>query len=289
MRGLPAALAEVARWIGEVLPDAEQCIDRAVPHGEAFVWEVQGRGVTLAWLKRHRNAGKAQREERAYTAWGGGDAFAPWLGRCPVDRRALLVGHVPGVPANAMPSDRTALEPVLEALGAALRRLHTQPWVDDDPMPIGEAMRARCAGWVMRADGVVDEDLLDAVGEMFLTPWAPELKRVPCHRDVHLGNVIVGPHGITLIDFGQSRPDLWLSDVVKLFPVPGGRDGWRWKAFSQGYGKRLATHEVDALWRLRALHGLATWVWAAEHGDRARVQEGREILQACADAWSAPG
>jgi len=72
---------------------------------------------------------------------------------------------------------------------------------------------------------------------------------------------------------------------VKLFQFADpGRAPLR-KALLDGYGRRLTASEVDLLTRLRALHGLATCVWASEHGDVRGLKTGWRILDDAVDRW----
>lgn len=280
-------LAEVLRaFVRREVPDFTGLRERTVPFGEARVWSVHRGDEVVAWLKRHRNAGKAERERRAYEDWlpHVGWGSARFLGVCPDDPRSLLTAHVEGSPGDddalSIPDDVLFRE-----IGRFCAALHRVPAADTDPVPLVEALQERQDAWCARAEGVVDDDLLRDARELFAAPLGVELTRVPCHRDLHLRNVIVDStqgFRITVIDFGQSRLDVWLSDVVKLLDLQQASPA-AWRGFFDGYGRRLTPRELDLFRQLRAMHGLATWVWGWEHEDRGAVRQGRRILEAAVE------
>ncbi len=256
-----------------------------MPHGEARVWAVKSGDEVVAWLKRHRQEVKARQEQRAYEQWLPALPFgaAPFLGVCPDAPRCLLTLAAPGVPALSVVGDRAVRVVVMRRLGALLRHLHDLDVADVDAVPLAEALPARCDSWCARGAGVVDDDLLDGVRRLFDRPLPESARRVPCHRDLHLGNVIVDleadPIGLTLIDYGQARMDLWLADLVKLFQVPDDVAPDVWRAFFEGYGRRMRPDELPWFRALRALHGVATWTWAWEHGDEPAQRVGRRVVE----------
>jgi aminoglycoside phosphotransferase len=258
--------------------------EHTVPFGEARVWALRRDGVLLAWLKRHRGKERAARERHAYEAWvpAIGSGTAAFLGVCPKSPLWMMTEAAPGVRADRARLTPAARAATYRAIGTFLARLHALPHDDVDPVPLAATIHARAASWSARADGVVDDDLREAADALLAEP-IPRLKRVPCHRDLGLHNVIVDADGdhaaITVIDFGQSQPDVWLADLVKLFQRADEVLPADHRAFFEGYGRRLTSEEARMLARLRALHGLATWVWGADHGDAAGVRVGRRVLE----------
>ncbi|MCB9664319.1 MAG: aminoglycoside phosphotransferase family protein [Alphaproteobacteria bacterium] len=274
-----------------VLPGVTAYVERTVPFGEARVWSVHEGDRVVAWLKRHRHKDKARRERRAYRTWLPGLSGTPRLLLAPEDLPAsLLFEHVPGERADQATLTAAEELEVFRQLGRFLAALHAVPVDTTDELPLEEALPERCEAWTERAAGIVDDDLIDAVREMFAAPLPPGLVRVPCHRDLQLHNVMVERTTdglvVRVLDFGQSRADCWLADLVKLFQLPEEVSPGLFRALLEGYGRRLGRGEAEVLVRLRALHGLATWVWSADHGDRRGLRLGRRILEHALDAWT---
>jgi aminoglycoside phosphotransferase (APT) family kinase protein len=276
--------APVRSWVERVVGGQVAATEHTVPFGEARVWALRREGEIVAWLKRHRGRDKARRERFAYETWVARVGFGTprWLGACPDAPLWSMTERAAGVRADRASLTATERAALYRGLGRFLAALHAVPHVDDDPVSVEDALRERVASWVSKGEGVVDEDLLDGVREAFAGPL-PRLPRVPCHRDLGLHNALVdvaadGSVTVTVIDFGQSRPDVWLADLVKLFQRPTEVAPADHRAFFEGYGRRLTADEARLLPRLRALHGLATWVWGAEHGDAAGVRAGRRVL-----------
>ncbi|MCB9682293.1 MAG: phosphotransferase [Alphaproteobacteria bacterium] len=264
--------------------------ERTVPYGEADVWTVSQEGEVVAWLKRHRFKSKARQERAAYERWIPRLAVGVprLIAACEEVPEALLVAHVPGERADKARLEGDALHEVYRRIGEVVGHLHALPHDDADAVDPVDALRARCASWCERAVGEVAPELIDVLDAWFAEPM-PAVRRVPCHRDLQLHNVIVDVDrdlAVTVIDFGHARADVWLVDLVKLFQLPGRVPTAARAAFLQGYGRRLQGSELDLAERLRALHGLATWVWARDHADRRAAELGRRVLN---DALEARG
>lgn len=252
------------------------------PHGEAAVWRAEAAGRTLAFLKHHHSAGQAARERNAYRDWANDLPGAPRLlaaenGPHP----ALLLSALPGVPAPSADLDGAGWVEVHRRAGRFAHALHTTPLQHADPLPLSDALAARMDRWLARARRLVPAAIADAVAQRFDTTWADGMARVPTHRDFAPYNWIVAGNGNTevgVVDFGHSRPDLWLADVAKLaFDAWTGRPELR-DAFFDGYGRPPTPEETAGLHQVGLLHGLATLVWALEHGDRAAAETGRSVL-----------
>lgn len=283
--------SHLKRFVVDLVGPVTRFEERTVPYGEARVWAVWQDDAIVAWLKRHRHKDKALRERHAYEHWVPklGRGTTRLLGVCAEAPAALLIDHVHGTPADLAPLDDEGVRALYRALGEFLSRLHGLDIPDDDTMPMEEALDARCAGWLARAADVIDIELVDEIERMFADPWPSGLVRVPCHRDLQWHNVLVRGTGddleITVIDFGQSRPDVRFADFVKLFQLPDELVRGASTAFFEGYGRRLSGDEIDALVRLRALHGLATWVTADDRNDQRGCTLGRKVLNEALDAW----
>ena len=96
-------------------------------------------------------------------------------------------------------------------------------WTDSGRVP-ADALADRVEAWLARAEGVVDDDAWAASAEVLRLPWPADLKRVPCHRDLHWWNILVQrtPAGLScaVIDFGQARLDVRFADLEVHPPDP---------------------------------------------------------------------
>lgn len=288
----PGPSAVLRTLVHEAIGPVDRFEERTVPLGEARVWAVWRDDEIVAWLKRHKQRDKARREVRAYTEWlprmGWGSVRL--LGTHPDAPNALLTAPAVGERVDrAVFTEEEGLA-VFRELGRFLAALHgLEVGEDDDAIPLAEALPRRAEAWCERAEDVVDAELIDALRRAFDEPIDADLVRVPCHRDLQLHNLLVDtsidPLRLTVIDFGQARLDVWLSDLVKLFQFASPDRAPLRRALLEGYGRRLTAPEVDLLTRLRALHGLATCVWASEHGDVRGVKIGWTILEDAVERW----
>lgn len=222
--------------------------------------------------KRYRSVRARDQERRALLDW------APHLPlRAPkvlaVERDALLLEPLDG--SHPGPDWREDLA-LADALGRGLAALHALPFVDRDPLPLPEALPRRLAGWRSRSD---DPLVVRAVGLLpdVLARCAPEtLRRVPCHRDVHPGNVLLGPP-LALLDWEHAGPDSPWVDLLRTWEGLGpGEDPWL-RALAAGAGL-----DLDAGWStLRALglvEGAGCLAWGTRHDAPDVVERGRRLL-----------
>ncbi len=196
---------------------------------------------------------------------------------------AASVGSVPTVLAQL--DDRTLIlswhagsasieAHAVEAAGAWLRALHQRPHIDDDSLSVPDALARRLEGWSARAR---DPNLLRIAREIDVRAFEG-LARVWCHRDFTPNNWLWNEDGgLTIVDFGQARPDLALWDLVKLEATTFADDPALRRAFRTGYGTPTP-REARQLEQLVALHGLQTAVWGDEHHDEEFSALGRRIL-----------
>ncbi len=281
------------RLVEEAIGPVDRFEEHTVPLGEALVWAVWRDDAVVAWLKRHKVKDKARREVRAYRSWLpaiGWGTPALWMASDEAPN-ALLTEAARGERADRATFTDAEARQVMQTLGRFLSDLHGLDVPDDDPMPLHEALPQRAEAWCLRAEDVLASDLVDAVRSAFDDPLPTSLSRVPCHRDLQLHNLLVDrtndPLDLTVIDFGQSRTDVWLVDLVKLFPVADPERLTLRRALLDGYGRRLRPEEADVLDRLRAMHGLQTSVWAYDHGDTRGIRAGRAILENAVERWRA--
>lgn len=269
--------AEVAGWLAGLLGAGVQLRPEPRAHGQAALMSAWRGDERLAWVKRYRDPGAAAREALAYEVWlpQVGWGHAAWLGRCPAAPSVIATRHAPGQPA-----DHGRRPEHIARLGALLARLHQVPLPPVDLTPLADALVLRAEGWIGR--GAVPPELgRRVVAVLAGASWAGAA-RVPCHRDVQLHNLLVGDD-IVLLDFGQARPDLPLADLVKLVELPDVLTSQERALLLQEAG--VSGDALDALERLRVLHGLGTWVWGGLHDDAITRARGRAVLDAALAAF----
>ncbi len=175
---------------------------------------------------------------------------------------ALLLSWHAGVPSETPDAMRAA--------GRWLRRLHGQGVVESDPLPVRDALVRRRDGWLDRAVDLPVESVAAATFEAF-----GRTTRVLCHRDFTPSNWLWEPErGVVVIDFGQSRADAGLWDLVKLEGDLFEREPSLRESFYEGYGPV----DRSAMKDLLLLHGLQTAAWGDAHGDPEFSALGRRLL-----------
>lgn len=270
-------------------------------HADSAVWALRTTDGVRAFLKLHRQPRKFRQELYALRVWTPElPEVTPRLLAVHEPLGALLLAAVPGTLALRAPLTRAEEGALYRQAGAFLGRFHRLPFTDTDPLPLADALRRRAAAWARRAAGHVDAATLRWVGAQVAESadllGGLSASRVPTHGDFTPRNWLVdriedrvgGRCGARLktsvIDFEHSRPDLGLTDLLKLrsevWPLRPDLE----EAFFRGYGRPLVEQETALLARLAALHALSTVVWACEHGDAAFEAQGRALLERLQDA-----
>ena len=244
---------------------------RLAPSSEqAFLWLGSKDGRPVGVVKLYRSTASAAREIHAYDRWAPSLRrwTVPFYGVPPDDPGALVLGHAPGAVGTA-----SASADVFASAGRFAAALHGVARFDEDPVPLEAALARRLQGAFQRA-GHRFGDALRLQVEALVLGNSLGL-RVPCHRDFHPRNWQLDGDRVTILDFGQARPDWWLVDLVKLVfwwqPVQA-------KAFFEGYGRGLTPEEDRSLLGLVALHGVSSLNWAERHGLTRPRQEGERAL-----------
>ena len=207
--------------------------------------------------------------------------------RAAVDRErrgldtASAMGGVPGVLAVPEPTvlvmswqagESSETPDAVRAAGRWLRRLHAMEHAQPDPLPVRDALLRRRDAWLERAVDIP----IDAVSRATFASF-DGANRVFCHRDFTPSNWLWDPpRGLVVIDFGQSRADVGLWDVVKLEGELFSRKPALREPFYEGYGD-VDRAGVD---ELLLLHGLQTAAWGDAHGDPEFSALGRRLLSA---------
>lgn len=163
----------------------------------------------------------------------------------------------------------------VRAAGAWLKRLHAAPCVCDDPLDPRDALLRRRDAWLERACDDLDVSRVEA-----LDFGAFEgVQRVTCHRDFTPSNWLWDTEcGLTVVDFGQSRPDVALWDLVKLEAELFRAQPQLREAFYGAY-RALGVEDEARLQTLVLLHGLQTAVWGDTHDVAEFSALGRAILE----------
>lgn len=199
--------------------------------------------------------------------------------------RAVAVGEVPRLLGRPEPTvvvlswcEGRGASARLEDAGAWLRRLHALPCRDTDAMAPPEAIERRVASWIERPGSSLSDASRDWVRSA-IDPRAFEgVRRVVCHRDFTPSNWLWCPE-LSVVDFGQARPDVGLWDLVKLEAGLFRQQPSARAAFFRGYGELTSLDEVR-LRQLVLLHGLQTAVWGDIHDDAELAAHGRDVLGA---------
>jgi hypothetical protein len=261
--------ARVAPDLGLLTPGAPRQGAQAV----VTPW-VDADGAPRLWVKVHQNEGVARREARFFLDFLASGPMCAWVPPLLHHEGPTLVwGASRGVPWDQIPP--SGRPRAASALGRALRALHDLPWIDADPVPLRDALTRRLERWREEEPRWVDR-LLAARERVSAEAW----RRVPAHRDVQGANVLWDEASgeLTLLDFGQSRPDLAHADLAKLGPEVLDPGGPLRAPFFDAYGP---TDEA-ALALSVGLHGLATRSWGRRHHQPEVEAAGEAILA----SWS---
>ncbi len=235
------------------------------------------------WIvKQFGSARGFAQERRALGEWLAGrtrlgGARVPSLRAADAQLAALIVEGLDGKPVDGLELD------VQRAAGRFLAALHALAIVDDDPLPLADALERRTAAWLRRC--ALEPELAAIVerhgprAELFV-----DARRVPCHRDFAPRNWLWDGASLAVFDFEHARSDLALVDLAKLrVDCWAGRSDLE-QAFFAGYGRTLSDLERERLRALVVLHGLASLVWGREHGEPQHVDEGLRALELAADS-----
>ncbi|MCA9565100.1 MAG: aminoglycoside phosphotransferase family protein, partial [Myxococcales bacterium] len=244
--------------------------DVSMPHGQATVLRARVGQTPIAFLKCHRAAASFTLEFYALRTWGPSlQPDVPTLLAVEPQDKVLLLSPLPGrTEVFDTPPDLQDLprrQAIARASGAFLARLHALPLPDSDERPLREVLPLRAKSWGAQAQGLIDDRTIakavERVSEMADGDWG----RVPCHRDYSPRNWLIGPGDpfrFSVIDFGHSKADTWLYDVIRLVDGSHGFGEPEMQAFWEGYGRHPNKAELGLLDGLLWLHALGTLVWA---------------------------
>lgn len=259
--------------------------------GNAATYAWHGRDGT-AVLKVYRAIRPFRQEVRAYREWLPSLVEVPKLlavrERAPY---ALLLERLQGAPLAALGRDSAAAvhphaaadsavasgsEAEAEAhrrAGRWLRRLHSVPFEDRDPLSLRDAYAARWRRLMApeaRCAAVAADRLEWAWAQLReALPRIGSASRVPCHHDFEPRNWLVDHAGrwVGVVDFEHARPDHPLSDVARLAAYLWPRRPDLERAFWHGY-RREPNPDVQAVIDAFAVsEAVQRLCWALEHRD----------------------
>ncbi len=281
---LIASAEQVYTWLGTL--SFRLCSPlRPLQAGDhSRVWSLESSDGPMV-LKAHALPHKFAAELRAYRDWQ--SRLAPAMPRLhahdPV-MRLLLLSHIG---ATQQPVGVAEEQALYRQAGAFLRRLHTCPCVDDDPLPPRLALARRWHQLCRRASRAGAVDAAERLSAHFtaalaaLEDWprgALALTRIPCHRDFQEQNWHWQRPHLRVFDFEHARLDLWPADIAKLAAEP------QWAqvqaAFWEGYEHRPSQAEQDFIRAWVLAHGLSTWLWGRHHAAHPFSCQGAAILAA---------
>jgi len=239
-----------ALGLGEAALPAEAFEAVRGAHEQSQVFRVEVAARAPAYLKCHRHAPLAAREAHALRRWSTRPALAACLPRVLGHQPSegwLLLSEVEGAPGTKLEgAHRLAM---FEAAGRFRRELDSLRLDDDerDPLPLTRA-------WIRRVDRTLEraaahltpakrQSLRDRLDP---SAWSTAT-RSWCHRDFAPHNWRWDGLGLGVLDLGQARPDVWISDLVKLEVGPWRQDPRTRAAFMRGLGRDLSLTEQEWL------------------------------------------
>ncbi len=225
-----------------------------------------GRGFTLERAALQRAAGLRD---------GDGRPGCPELLAHEASLRALLMTVVEG--DDAIDLDATRREAVWHAAGR-LRRRFDAIAIDDDPVPLADAIARRFSLWLGKARAHLRASIVDAVAARVDPSPLVGCARRFCHRDFAPRNWRVAPEGtVACVDFGHARGDHAWVDAVRACAPPHA-DPILARAFVRGWGVAVDATVRAQLRQLLLLHGLCTATWGRAHGAAEFIAAGDETL-----------
>jgi len=239
---------------------------------------VEGSADTVGHAYAHARSPRAAEQERR--------ALRDWAPRLSLLRTPRMLAPQPEddplvIRTDWLDGDRLDTrdwrgEPSLaRRLGEGLAELHALPFVDDDLLPLGEALRRRLDGWLARgADALVDQG--DALRRV-VAGALDGARRVPCHRDVGPENVLLGER-LGLIDWEHARPDHPWTDALRTWEGLSPRDDPWLAALAEGMG-RDPGEEWATLRALGVIEGAGCVVWGETQREPLLVDRGWQLLE----------
>ncbi|HVH99274.1 MAG TPA: aminoglycoside phosphotransferase family protein [Enhygromyxa sp.] len=276
----------IEQWVAQQLGPSGPWVRLDAMRGSTAVFGLTTSDGQERVVKQFRSARAYEQEHRALSRWFGaqerlGGARVPKLIAAAPELAALILERLPG---TALDNDAEAAPDVHRAAGRFLAALHQLPWVDDDPLPLADALVRRTGAWLRQAPLEPEQArVVERHGPR------PELfsgaRRVPCHRDFAPRNWLWDGGRLSVLDFEHARSDLALVDMTKLCVGAWSQRPALAAAFFAGYGRSPSDLEREQLRALVVLHGVASLAWGHARDDVELITEGRRALVSAA-AWS---
>lgn len=274
-QGAPGRVSAMLSFCRELIGEYVVVSDHSWPHGESTVLELLDEAGRRWIAKSSRQAEQFQQEVTAYREWAPllGDRVPRMLGHHETSHSILMTFEPGVISTSAGPA-------VHRQAGALIRRLHDAAPSRAAP-DFKESLRERFERGVSSAGPLFSRHDLDFVcGRIADLDGIPDPVRVPAHQDNQPRNWLVSDEGVVrLIDFGLTRWDVWVRDLVRLHQWDWQHDPELEEAFLDGYGRRLSDDDQQVLRSVAAVTALMTVRWAHEHGDAAFAQRGWQALE----------
>jgi hypothetical protein len=238
------------------------------------VWCVETTNGRFA-VKLHGRGRAFAQERAALTRLPADDAWPRLVANDP-EQLALVMTWLAGTPASASHLDAATRTKAFANAGALRQRFDAIAIVEDDPLPLAEALDAR----MTHALASIDPD----VAAQVRVRWNPRVfagaTRRFCHRDFAPHNWLVGDDAsLRCIDFGHARADHPLVDLARaLSPVWG--DPKARASLLAGYARELDDGERAQLRQLELLDAVATAAWGRRRDDAALDAGGHAAIAA---------
>jgi Phosphotransferase enzyme family len=266
----------VLAWTASVLPaPVTELADRSWPDGKSSVHQVRDGDGSSWFIKHHGDREWYSTEVAAYRRW------VPLLGnRAPVlhaHNDSLCTIIVSALHASGPQSWRD--DDVRRDAGVALRTLHGAesfgPWED-----IAGAKQAELERWSGRGVGLLSDAELE-IAKRSVTTLAelPAPERVPCHGDYTPRNWIIDNRRVRVIDFEETQPDAWMSDIGRMTIGFWPGQSHLTDAVLDGYGRRLSADDEATAICLFAVTAVKFIVLGIELGKRDFVSRTQHVLQ----------
>ena len=160
-----------------------------------------------------------------------------------------------------------------------LKRWQSQPFEDNDPLPLDQALLQRLENWISKgSDCLSKSEIAVARGRLGDGSLFRGHSRVPCHIDFQPRNWLWNGQQLGVIDFEHARPDHPAFDWVRLElglwqKMPELRD-----EFIEEWGGLPDWASREVIDAVIGIHAIGSIVWGHAHNDREFVFEGRRVL-----------
>ncbi|MFA7764797.1 phosphotransferase [Streptomyces sp. NRRL S-448] len=243
------------------------------------VWQADGAGGGVWFVKIHQNDRFHQREAGALRGWVPRlGAAAPRLVAAEPTLRAVVITAVPGDSLHGAihpPQEEQLIFHRIGRLAAAIHASAPARPATGPVLPLGKLERHLDAARLLLAPG--DEEFVKAVAGRAAA--LPALATVPTHGDFQLRNLLWDPASKTLhlIDFERSEEGPGVRDFVRLADAWHGRPDL-FEALIEGYGRPLTPAEEQYMEVLTVLDSASGIAYGAANHDPELIERGRRAL-----------